>query len=139
MRSFLGRFRVERRGRADSFRLSVPKNGVTQMFIIAAAAAAARRGKNVDGIFLRLASAPRTVCINLNGNCGDVSRLIPSPSSPFQHLFLTLSPSPAIHLPCRSFCLSSFLNNSPLFAVCYPEELSLFPAATTTYFRLVPS
>lgn len=46
------------------------------MFIIAAA----RRGKNVGGILhLLLASAARTVCINLNGNCGDASRLAPLP------------------------------------------------------------
>lgn len=67
--------------RADSFRLSVSKNGVTQMFIIAAA----RRGKNVGGILLFLALAAGTVCINLNGNCGDVSRLASLLSSPFQN------------------------------------------------------
>lgn len=40
---FLGAISRRRDARADSFRLSVSKNGVTQMFIIAAA----RRGKNV--------------------------------------------------------------------------------------------
>lgn len=64
---------------ADSFRLSVSKNGVTQMFIIAAA----RRGKNVGGILLFSfwSRQQGTVCINLNGNCGDVSRLVPYPPS----------------------------------------------------------
>lgn len=104
---------------ADSFHLSVSKNGVTQMFIIAAA----RKGKNVGGILLLLASAAGSVCINLNGNCGDVSLASPTPLSRI--------------LPSARF--SSFFNNSPLFAVCYPEELFLFPAASTTYFRLVPS
>lgn len=45
------------------------------MFIIAVA----RRGKNVGGILLLLAVAAEIVCINLNGNCGDVSRPAPSP------------------------------------------------------------
>lgn len=51
---FLGAIRVDGT-RADSFRLSVSKNGVTQMFIIAAA----RRGKNVGGILLLLDPAAR--------------------------------------------------------------------------------
>lgn len=64
--------------RTDSFRLSVSKNGVTQMFIIAVA----RRGKKCrrrERILLLLAVAAETVCINLNRNCGDVSCPAPSP------------------------------------------------------------
>lgn len=66
------------------------------MFIIAAA----RREKNVGEILLFLAATAGTVCINLNGNCGDVSRPA-APLSLFQNLSL-----PGV---------SSFLNNSPTF------------------------
>lgn len=137
MRSFFGAISRVDRTRADSFRLSVSKNGVTQMFIIAAA----RRGKNVGGILLLLAPAAGTVCINLNGNCGDVSRLARLPPCLLSVLPLVRRAprTPFRAFPVPSFCLSSFLNNSPLLAVCYPEELSLFPAVCTAYFRLVPS
>ena len=81
--------------RADCLHSS-SKNGVAQMFIIADL----RKGKKHKAVILL--SAPETVCINLNGNCGGVSR----------HARFSTLASPSY--------LFYFLNKSPPLAVCYP-------------------
>ena len=88
---------LARVNRADSLHSS-SKNGVAQMFIIADL----RKGEKSKAVILL--SAPETVCINLNGNCGAISR----------HARLSTLASPSF--------LFYFLNKSPLLTVCYPAR-----------------
>lgn len=95
MRSFLGRLHVDETSRL------VPSLGFEEWRDANVHHCSRTEGKkNVGGILLFLAATAGTVCINLNGNCGDVSR--PTAPSPClvplsESLFLAFSPSWTTH------------------------------------------